>query len=135
MSKIETISEIINVYDENESLKRKIEMLESQKEVTLKTGGKLSDIDSKLLAYGKERLFEELIYDWNKSVKVTKDEDTGELKINPYKKWFKDVFNSSGIPINMSKKDVFDIFEPEFIKIYEEQKKIAVENFKLEEEK
>ena len=80
MSKIEIISEIINVYDENEVLKRKVEMLESKKEVSVNTGGKLSVIDNKLLEYGKQKLVEDLLYDWNKSVNIAKNEDTGELK-------------------------------------------------------
>ena len=63
MSKIEIISEIINVYDENEVLKRKVEMLESKKEVSVNTGGKLSVIDNKLLEYGKQKLVEDFLCD------------------------------------------------------------------------
>lgn len=120
MSKIEIISEIINVYDENEVLKRKVEML-SQKEVSVNTGGKLSVIDNKLLEYGKQKLVEDLLYDWNKSVNIAKNEDTGELKIESYKDWFREL-SSNNIPTNMSKEEAINVVESSFMKIYEEQK-------------
>mgnify|MGYP000349801032 FL=1 len=135
MSKIEIISEIINVYDENEVLKRKVEMLESKKEVSVNTGGKLSVIDNKLLEYGKQKLVEDLLYDWNKSVNIAKNEDTGELKIESYKDWFRRAFRSNNIPTNMSKEEAINVVESSFMKIYEEQKRIAIERFKQEEEK
>ena len=135
MSKIEIISEIINVYDENEVLKRKVEMLESKKDVSVYTGGKLSVIDNKLLEYGKQKLVEDLLYDWNKSVNIAKNEDTGELKIESYKDWFRRAFSSNNIPTNMSKEEAINVVESSFMKIYEEQKRIAIERFKQEEEK
>lgn len=135
MSKIEIISEIINVYDENESLKRKVEMLESRKEVSVNIGEKLSITDSKLLVYGKQKLVEDLLYDWSKSVNIAKNEDTGELKIESYKDWFRRAFGSNNVPTNMSKEEAINVVEPEFMKIYEEQKRIAIEKFKQEEEK
>lgn len=135
MNKIEIISEIINVYDENESLKRKVEMLESTKEAPVKIGGKLSITDNKLLVYGKQKLVENLLYDWNKSVNIAKSEDTGELKIEPYKDWFRRAFSSNNIPTNMSKEEAINIVESSFKEVYEEQKRIAIDNFKLEEEK
>ena len=135
MNKIEIISEIINVYDENESLKRKIEMLESRKEVSVNIGGKLSDTDSKLLEYGKQKLVENLIYKWNESVDVSRDEDTGVLKVQSYKEWFEKAFSSKDVPTYMSREEAIKVVESGFKKIYEERKKIAIENFKLEEEK
>lgn len=130
MNKAELISDIINIFDENTELKHTIELLKQEKNGI--PCSQTSEIDQKLIALGRKSLFEKTHYGYHSSVDITRDDETGELIIETYKKWFTNVFRDGEIPVNFSRNEVIEIVEDDFKKLYEENKKKAIEDLKVE---
>lgn len=135
MKKNEMIVELMNVYDENESLKNRIAQIEeSRKELTQSDGTILSDFEKGLIKIGEEKLFDKITQSYYKEVNVSRNDETGELEIRDYKSWVENFFYKNGVPTHLAVNEVKNFFETEFRKVYEEQKEKAIQDLVIAEQ-
>ena len=103
MSKIEVINEILNIYDENNSLKNKIDFLERKQKIK-RTKEEQDNLKERIYKIGLETLFEECfkgtyISRWDKK------EDFKELE-----DWSSDNITLNGIYGTISQQEFKDLF-------------------------
>lgn len=135
----ELITKINDLFDENINLKVRNEYLESQnKNPTIapankeSTKTKLSEIDKKILKYGKSILYENVItHRW---VDIEEDND-GNCVCQKFEKWVKNAIAFYSIPDNFSKEDILNIFHKELEEIYSKKKAEAIQEFEKEKAK
>jgi hypothetical protein len=94
MNKTQMMNEIIRVYDENEDLKRQLQQLKDGKVPLADEGNRNPEIDDKIIAIGRERSFEEMIYSWNLPTVKIKDGD-GKMNFLTFEQWLKVVDTDS----------------------------------------
>lgn len=82
---------------------------------------------------GKKKIVKDSLGYWNE-VRVSRDDETEVVTVEPYDKWAKRVVDAEKIPDQFSKKDFFEYFEWELKSKYEEEKQKAIEKFNREEE-
>ncbi len=130
---------INNIFDENVNLKVRNEYLEKYYEeherpktccADKKT--EVSSIDLKVIAYGKEKLCDEVLRGWN-NVEVQRDEETNELKTTSYEKWLDSKIYKDYIPADMTRNEVMNIIYDVAIEIYEKEKVQAIKRFEEKE--
>ena len=136
MKKQELILELMNLYDEKEQLERDNRQLQNQldKPIDNSEDTTLNRLERTLFDVGRKTLFESITRSFYKSVKVSRDEETEEVKAQTYKNWFNNIVVKDRVPVHLSTKEVLDYFEDDFKSLYEEQKKIALEDLKIEEQ-
>ena len=130
---------INNIFDENVNLKVRNEYLEKYHEEHEKPKTccadkrtEVSPIDLKVIAYGKEKLCDEVLKGWN-NVEVHRDEETKELKTTSYEKWLDSKIYKDYIPDNMTRNEVMNIIYDNAIEIYEKEKIQAIQRFEEKE--
>lgn len=139
MMRNDLIIAINNIIDENVSLKVRNEYLEKYHKEHEKPKTRCVDkrtevslIDLKVIAYGKEKLCDEVLKSWN-NIEVHRDKETKELKITSYEEWLDKKIYKDYIPDNMTKNEVMNIIYDNAIKIYEEEKIQAIKRFEEKE--
>lgn len=132
-NKYETITTIIELFDEIERLSKQLEALQNQKkEVKPEEVIKPFEpnyFEKKLLEEGKKRILKDSIYSWEK-IEVKKDE-SGNIKTTPYEKWVERKIGN--IPDWLSKQDFLKLFADDLMAIYNKEKEEAIK--KLESDK
>lgn len=139
MMRNDLIIAINNIFDENASLKVRNEYLEKYhkegekpKTCCVDERTEVSLIDLKVIAYGKEKLCDEVLKSWG-DVEVYRDKETKELKITSYEEWLDNKIYKDYIPDNMTKNEVMNIIYDNAIEIYEKQKMQAIKRFEEKE--
>ena len=130
---------INNIFDENVNLKVRNEYLkkyyeehERPKTCCADKKTEVSSIDLKVIAYGKEKLCDEVLRGWN-NVEVQRDEETNELKTTSYEKWLDSKIYKDYIPADMTRNEVMNIIYDVAIEIYEKEKVQAIKRFEEKE--
>lgn len=137
MNRNDLIIAINNLYDENIDLKVANEFLKNKVEDKSKTkmcvedkSKEINDTLNKLIEYGKNKLFEEVIRNgYGSNINVWEDEETKVIKTTTLEKWLDNKIYSSYIPDNMSKEDVKNILCNEIMELYEQEKSKAIKDF------
>lgn len=146
VNKYELVTEISMLCDELETCKRKIEVQECeietkrreieelQRGVTLcesESDEGLSSTDAYCLRVGRKEVFSRSFYSW-RNVYASRDEETGEVKINTsFEKFRESAFASC--PDHLSKCELLSYFDTQLHALYDEQKKKAIEELEQEE--
>lgn len=134
MNKVEMITSIIDLHDENEKLKNDVEKYKDKLEVNntvdrVETNEVLKD---KIYEIGKELLFDKVIYSWSQVSGAL--DDNGEVyRVTEYKNWLKNKINFDKMPASLSYDDFIKVFEKELKEQYEEEKKEKIEDLKNEQ--
>lgn len=138
MKKQELILEVMNLFEDKEQLEREVKDLKSKMDIPLinNEGNQMNRIDQTIFEIGRKALFESIVYSYSsyKSITVSRDDETEEIVVQTYSDWFKQVVQKEKIPNHLSLKETLDYFEGDFKSLYEEQKKIALEDLKIEEQ-
>lgn len=134
MNKVEMITSIINLHDENEKLKNDVEKYKDKLEVNntvdrVETNEVLKD---KIYEIGKELLFDKVVYSWSQ-VSGSLDDNGEVYRVTEYKKWLKNKINLDNMPKTLSYDDFIKVFEKELKEKYEEEKKEKIEDLKNEQ--
>ncbi len=134
MSRNDLIIAINNLYDENVDLKIKNEFLESQlkdkSETTEIINKDESEIINKIIEYGKEKLFDEVIKNgYGSNVRVWEDEETKEIKTTSLNQWLDNKIYTSHIPEYMSKEEIKNILHTEILELYDDERAKAMKEF------
>ena len=127
-NKYETITTIIELFDEIERLSKQLEALQNQKK-----GNKTEEVNNafepnyfekKLLEIGKQKILKDSIYSW-KEIRVKKDEN-GNIEVTPYERWVENKI--SKVPDWMSKQDFLKYFTDDLMAMYSKEKEEAIKN-------
>ena len=137
MNRKEMINAINDLYDENIDLKRENEYLNEkinkyQAPVEYVDTKEYDENTKKIINYGKEKMYKELVNGSN-YVRVSRDEETKELKTTPFERWTENKIYSSYIPNDMSFNDVVFILYDLLQEEYEKEKTISIKEFEKEE--
>lgn len=135
----ELITKINDLFDENINLKVKNEYLESLNKnptMAIATNNKsnklqLSELDKKLLEYGKSSLCEKVIT--HHYVKISKDSN-GNCVCESFENWAEDAISKYYIPSKFSIDDILNIFCKELKEIYSKKKAEAIQEYEKEKE-
>ena len=142
MNRNDLIITINNLFDENTNLKVRNEYLESQLEDKSKTKMCVEDksikIDSllnKLIDYGKDKLFNEVIKSGYSSTISVKENEKGSFETTLLDKWLENKMYTYNIPDNMSKEDIKNILCNEIQALYENEKQKAISEYLINKDK
>jgi len=135
----EIINKINNLFDENidlkiqnEYLKSTLEKKEVCREAKEEPNTQLSDLDTKVLEYGRKKLYSAIAP--SSYVDVTR-KDNGEIKTTTFTDWVMDAISSYNLPNNFSKEDIANIYDKELKEEYQKRKANAIKDFEKEEAK
>ena len=137
MNRNDLIITINNLFDENTNLKVRNEYLESQLKDKSKTKMCVEDksLLNKLIDYGKDKLFDEVIksgYETNINVK---ENEKGTFETTSLDKWLENKIYTYNIPNNMSKEDIKNILCNEIQAFYENEKQKAISEYLINKDK
>lgn len=142
MNRNDLIITINNLYDENTNLKVRNEYLESQLEDKRKTkmcvedkSVKIDVLLNKLVDYGKDKLFDEVIKSGYSSTINVKENEKGAFETTPLDKWLENKIYTYNIPDNMSKEDIKNILCNEIQALYENEKQKAISEYLIKKDK
>ena len=142
MNRNDLIITINNLFDENVNLKVRNEYLESQLEDKQKTKRSVKDnsvkIDTllnKLIDYGKDKLFDEVIKSGYGSSINVEEKDDGTFKTTSLDRWLENKIYTFNIPDNMSKEDIKNILCNEIQALYENEKEKAISEYLIKKDK
>lgn len=90
-----------------------------------------TSLDLTALRIGKNQIVKDSLDYWHE-VKVSRDDETEVVSVEPYDRWAKRVCEK--IPDEFSKKDFFEYFDQEIRSKYEEEKAAAIKKFNEKEE-
>lgn len=136
----EIITKINDLFDENIDLKVRNEWLE-----TIKKGQEslaidasesdfyISELDKKLIDFGKKSLKTNVLRSWGTDVAVKRDETTKELIVQSYEKWIGEMIREDSIPENMSKEEVKNSIYKYSLEDYNKEKAKAIKCFEERE--
>ena len=131
-----------DLFDENTNLKVRNEYLESQLGDKSKTKMCVEDksikIDSllnKLIDYGKDKLFNEVIKSGYSSTISVKENEKGSFETTLLDKWLENKMYTYNIPDNMSKEDIKNILCNEIQALYENEKQKAISEYLINKDK
>jgi hypothetical protein len=128
MNKIQFITEILNIYEENETLKSKVKDLENARPVA-EVPDKMTDF---VIKYGKEKLMEKVVRSWDANVKVSKDEETEKTSATSFEYWKDQVVAKDRIPPEISYIDLVDFLDKELHEFYQKELTKAIKEFEDE---
>lgn len=135
MNKYELVNEIMKLADSYELVCMKLDKANSEIELlkrdTDEEGTRGNVFNSYMIAAGRNAVFEDSIDYWH-SVKVSQDEDTGEIKFQTFSNYCE--LNIREVPLYMSKKEFFKYFDVELHELYEADKEKAIAELKESEE-
>ena len=142
MNRNDLIIAINNLFDENTNLKARNEYLEIQLEDKSKTkkcvedkSEQISDLLQKIIDYGKNKLFDEVIKSGYSSTIKVEENKKGVYDTTPLDKWLESRMYTYNIPDNMSKEDIKNILCNEIQALYENEKQKAISDYLIEKEK
>lgn len=133
MNKNEMIIEIMNLYDELESLRR-TKNTPMNNDVLVKNDGNQVDereqrINRLMIDIGKKSVLEKASYSW-KHVECKYDEDSDIYKVTSFDKWAREKYPKDRIPEFMSYDFFLKYFDEEIRRIYENEKTYALNEAK-----
>lgn len=143
MNRNDLIIAINNLYDENIDLRARNEYLESQLKDKERTkmpsedkSVKIDTLLNKLIDYGKDKLFDEVIKSgYSSNIKVEESNLEGLYNTTTLDKWLEGKIYTYNIPDNMSKEDIKNILYNEIQALYENEKEEAISKYLIEKEK
>jgi len=139
MNKIELITSILDLYDEIERLELERDIyqrhLENKYQNSPDTNTRLTKIEEFAIEYAKDKLIKEIIFSWNRKVKVSKNTETGQLRYTTFEYWLENIINKDGIPKNLSYEETINFLDEKLKRLYIEDKNKALASFEEKEEK
>lgn len=133
----EIINKINDLFDENVDLKIRNSFLESKEEqrnkVVDEADSRKTNIDKKIIEYGKRVLAKEILSTWGNEVRVYRDDDSKEIIVTNFDKWFDERIINSNIPNNMSRAEVKELIYPYAVEQYEKEKAESMKRFEEKE--
>lgn len=147
MNKKQVLSEIMDLYEENDNLKRQLKGRNETKTQQICQDGQLTTKElaiKKLENEARKCLFGKIIYDWNlRCVKVEVEEDSGEFNFLTFEQWLKsvdlqDTISSSYRHIfdDLTSNDIKEYFRNQFEEYYKklvDEKKMKIVRSKKDE--
>lgn len=124
MKKIEIITDIINVYDENIELKRIIKE-NKNKNIPPKID-KMSEIQKSIYEAGRKEIFKKVVKAWDEVRADYDDEDN--LKVTKYEDWVARKIMLDEIPKDVSHNALIIEFEDDLKELYEKEKNNAIKS-------
>lgn len=121
MDKTTLVVEVMNLCDENETLKRD---LERNQRPAVSNGEKLSEIEKYALYIGRKAMFEDVCDYWG-SVNKSDDEETGQTTYETFEHWFERVTKGNKIPSIFSRKEFKEFVTDAAREQYDEELKKA----------
>ena len=138
MKKIELITSLLDLYDEIERLSKELERDIYQRNLENKyqnsPNTRLTKIEEFAIEYAKDKLIKEIIFSWNREVKVSKDTETGQLRYTTFERWLENIINKDGIPKNLSYEETINFLDEKLKSLYVEEKNKALARFEEKEE-
>lgn len=137
LGKGEMILGIVEIFDiaeeairENNELKRQQHDASSLlKSVPQPEGAGISGAEAIMLKIGRKKVYEDCICDWRK-VSASKDDETGEIKVQKFDKWLNDKIYS--VPDYMSRDEFCAYFDHKLREDYEREKADAIARLAVE---
>lgn len=133
----EIINKINDLFDENVDLKIRNSFLESKEEqrnkVVDEADSRKTNIDKKIIEYGKRVLAKEILSTWGNEVRVYRDDDSKEIIVTNFDKWLDERIINSNIPNNMSRAEVKELIYPYAVEQYEKEKAESMKRFEEKE--
>lgn len=133
----EIINKINDLFDENVNLKVRNAYLEAKEnernEACSCERQEKSKLNFKIIEYGRKHLTNEVLKSWGNEVSVHRDNETNDLKITSFNRWYENKINKSYVPENMSIEEVKELIYPYALEKYEEEKAEAVKKFEEKE--
>lgn len=131
----ELITKINDLFDENLTLKARNAFLEAKEENEIKCCEKQgkTKLDLKIIEYGKAALAKEVLSTWGNEVRVYRDQDSKEIIITSFEKWFKEKIIVSNVPRNLCIDEVNKLIYAYAIEQYEKEKTESVKKFEESE--
>ena len=135
MNKIELITSILDLYDEIERLSKELERDIYQRNLENKYQNSPTKIEEFAIEYAKDKLIKEIIFSWNREVKVSRNIKTGQLRYTTFEHWLENIINKDGIPKNLSYEETINFLDEKLKRLYIEDKNKALASFEEKEEK
>lgn len=142
MNRNDLIIAINNLFDENVNLKVRNEYLESQLKDKRNTKMCVEDKNiqtnntlQKIIGYGKDKLFNEVIRSGYSSTISVKENEKGTFETTPLDRWLDNKMYTYNIPDNMSKEDIKNILCNEIQALYENEKQKAISEYLIKKDK
>lgn len=132
MEKYDVITAVVEAFDRAEKAEAEVSRLTRSIPCNAEEEG-LSRLDRIALEVGKKKIVEGSLSYWHE-VKVSRDDETEVVSVEPCDRWAKQAFNIERIPDKFSKKDFFEYFDQEIRSKYEEEKAAAIKKFNEKEE-
>lgn len=133
----ELITKINDLFDENTNLKVRNAFLEAKEEDSEKVVNcerqEKTKLDIKIINYGKKVLAKEVLSSWGNEVRIYRDDDTKQLIITDFEKWFKERVIDSNVPTNLSKEELKELIYPYAKEQYEKEKAESIKKFEERE--
>lgn len=133
----EIIIKINDLFDENIDLKVRNAYLEAKEkernEACSCERQEKSKLDFKIIEYGRKHLSEQVLKNWGNDVSVHRDDETNDIKITSFNRWYENKINKSYVPENMSMEEVKELIYPYALEKYEEEKAEAIKKFEEKE--
>lgn len=122
----ELVNDILDLYDyvdvlemENERLKNNVPKVQTNER-------SLSQNDLLMIKEGKKKVFEDVVYRWNR-VDCNYDEESDTYNFTSFTNWIDKKINRDRIPHSMSYQDFITYFKTELSEMYKKEKE---ESFK-----
>lgn len=133
----EIINKINDLFDENVNLKVRNAYLEAKEnernEACSCERQEKTKLDFKIIEYGRKHLAKEVLKSWGTDVSVYRDDETNDIKITIFDRWYENKINKSYVPENMSMEEVKELIYPYALEEYEKEKAEAIRKFEEKE--
>ena len=130
----ELITKINEIIDENTELKTRVEYLGGREknrcEIVNEEIKGISELEKKVLEYGKEVLLDKVIINCN--INVTKLEN-GNYQYTSFEEWSRESIYSYYLPDNFSKEEIINILNDELQEKYNKKKAEEIAEFEKSE--
>lgn len=129
MEKIDMITEILNLYEENERLTRELAKARIVHPIPDELLYNPSNIEQEIFVLGKKELYEKIKRYSTPYVSVRGDEDGNVVSYTSLEVYTNDMFNKDYIPKSLSFNEVIEFFKEEIESEYEKSKKDALNDY------
>src|SRR5690606_9235842 len=140
MKKNELITSILDLFDEIERLSKELERdiyqrnLENKYRNSPDINTRLTKIEEFAIEYAKDKLVDEIIFSWEREVRVSKNTETGQLEYTTFQRWLEKTINKDRIPKNLSYEEIINFLDEKLKSLYVEEKNKALARFEEKEE-
>lgn len=131
MEKIEVIAAVMEAFDRADKAEAELTRRNQEMSCDRAEEQRFNAFDWFTLKVGAAKIVKDSLDYWYE-VRVSRDDETDVVSVEPYDKWTKRVVKK--IPDEFSKKDFFAYFDKELREFYEEEKADAIEKFNNQEE-